>query len=107
MRMGGKGVGSEDDDRQAEVFLKLGVWTEKEMRKETEEFVGEHWSLMEMIAADLMRFTTLSQFELEYLHEIFQEEATSEDLIAYRKSPFFKEEFVGQTGSFPRTDFMI
>jgi len=89
MRIGGDGYGSDSDDQQAEEYLK-SVGTEEQMRRETAQFVTEHWQLIDRIACELLEHTTLELYELEILLAIYRGEETEEDLQNYRSSFAFQ-----------------
>jgi len=83
-RVGGDGEGSWSDNEEAEPYLTtLGI-KEKEMREATAEFVSKHWLLIERIACELLRYTTLGMEELDTLLGIYRGEETEEDLREYR-----------------------
>ena len=59
---------------------------EKEMRSAANDFVEEHWGLIERIAAELLRNTTLVLEELDILRAIYQGEKTEDDLRRLREA---------------------
>ena len=59
---------------------------EKEMREAATTFVEENWLLVERIAVELLRRTTLVWEELDGLRAIYEGEGTEEDLDQLRKA---------------------
>ena len=59
---------------------------EEEIRAESTAFVDKHWSLVERIAIELLKHTTLVWEELDALHAIYQGEKTEEDLRQVREA---------------------
>jgi ATP-dependent Zn protease len=94
MRVGGDGMGSYRDDKEAESYLKH-VGTEEEMRKATTEFVTEHWLLIKRIASELLEYTTLLMDELDSLKNIYRGEESEEDLQEFRDCWGFQRELEG------------
>lgn len=86
IRVGGNGYGSQQDNEEAEIYLKATGVSERGMRVKTNKILDDHWELVEAIARELLRFETLTNNELHMIYEIYRGEATISDLKFIRNS---------------------
>ena len=86
IRVGGNSYGSQQDNEEAEIYLKATGVSEVSMRVKTNKMLDDHWELVEAIARELLRFETLTNNELHMIYEIYRGEATISDLEFIRNS---------------------